>query len=193
MRHQKRTLSDVLRGIWIFVLVAAVSAVVFSSGPSVGHQPQPPPVYESDDFARYIPDGGDILPTPEPTASPSPTPKPTKKPVVRATPREPIETPRARQRPSHGLLKGYATWFATGRDGYYGAAGPVLRRALGKGWRGDHVLVCKGDRCLEVILNDWCACGPRNGLPTLIDLSDEAFRWLAPLSRGVMVVRIDVP
>jgi rare lipoprotein A (peptidoglycan hydrolase) len=41
-----------------------------------------------------------------------------------------------------------------------------------------------------VRLVDWCACGPRHGRPTLLDLSDDAFRQLAPLSQGVVAVKI---
>lgn len=129
----------------------------------------------------------ELLQSPIPAPSPTATPKPAQ---IRTKP----QTPRpVSKRPSGRYLRGYATYFATGRDGYYGAAGPVLRQWLGKGWRGDHVLVCKKSRCLEVVLNDWCACGKRHGEPTLIDLSDEAFRWLAPLSRGVIHVVIDRP
>jgi hypothetical protein len=87
----------------------------------------------------------------------------------------------------HHNLRGYATWHATGRDGWYAAAGPLLRQAIGKGWRGSQVLVCKHERCLEVTLNDVCFC--KHGR-RLVDLSDEAFRYLAPLSRGVIGVAV---
>jgi hypothetical protein len=70
------------------------------------------------------------------------------------------------------------------------AAGPALRRSLGKGWRGTRVAVCLDGRCVRVTLADWCACGPRHGRPTLLDLSDGAFRRLAPLSRGVIEVTV---
>ena len=36
----------------------------------------------------------------------------------------------------------------------------------------------------------YCACGPRKGVPTVIDLSDEAFSKLAALSRGVLRVTV---
>jgi rare lipoprotein A (peptidoglycan hydrolase) len=70
-----------------------------------------------------------------------------------------------------------------------------LRQAIGSRWRGSHVLVCavSGTRCVEVVLNDWCACGSRRGYATVLDLSDEAFRYLAPLSRGVIRVAVDIP
>jgi hypothetical protein len=61
---------------------------------------------------------------------------------------------------------------------------------LGKGWRGDRVRVCSGGQCVTVRLTDWCACGPRHGQPTLLDLDDDAFRRLAPLGAGVIDVRV---
>jgi hypothetical protein len=87
----------------------------------------------------------------------------------------------------HHNLRGYATWHATGRDGWYAAAGPLLRQAIGRDWRGSRVLVCKHERCLEVMLNDVCFC--KHGR-RLVDLSDEAFRYLAALSRGVIRVSV---
>ena len=36
----------------------------------------------------------------------------------------------------------------------------------------------------------YCACGPRKGVPTVIDLSDEAFSQLAPLGRGIIAVTV---
>lgn len=82
--------------------------------------------------------------------------------------------------------RGVATWY--GALGIVGAAGPALRAFLGPGWRGDRVTVCAGPRCVRVLLVDWCACGPRGGRPTLVDLSPAAFRRLAPLSAGVVPV-----
>jgi len=95
---------------------------------------------------------------------------------------EPLPTP-----PRHGHA-GYATWYAA--SGMIAAAGPALRRELGKGWRGERVRVTAGGRSVWVTLADWCACGPRHGRPTLLDLSDDAFRRLAPLSRGVLRVTV---
>lgn len=67
-----------------------------------------------------------------------------------------------------------------------GAAGPALRHYLGRHWRGTLVSLRHGKRYLVVRLTDWCAC-PRR----LVDLSDDAFRQLAPLSVGVIRVSID--
>ncbi len=47
--------------------------------------------------------------------------------------------------------------------------------------------VCSGGECVRVTLIDWCACkGER-----VIDLYGDAFRRLAPLSRGVIKVKVD--
>lgn len=86
------------------------------------------------------------------------------------------------------MVEGKATWFRT--SGLTGAAGPVLRDALGD-WRGEHVTVC-ASRCVTVVLTDVCACGERGDEPTLIDLSDGAFARLGPLSAGVIDVTIEV-
>jgi rare lipoprotein A (peptidoglycan hydrolase) len=67
------------------------------------------------------------------------------------------------------------------------AAGPALRGYLGRHWRGTLVSVCSG-RCVVVRLSDWCLCTGNGG--RLIDLSDDAFAQLAPLSRGVIRVSI---
>jgi hypothetical protein len=85
-----------------------------------------------------------------------------------------------------GERSGWATWYDDG-PGLYGAAGPAIR--VGS-WRGRLVEVC-AEQCVTVRLTDWCACGQRHGRPTLIDLSPAAFRQLAPLSAGVVSVRVE--
>jgi hypothetical protein len=65
-------------------------------------------------------------------------------------------------------------------------------------WRGSTVQVCAADerfddgvsRCVTLVLSDACACGDRSGSPTLLDLSADAFRSLAPLSVGVLRVEV---
>ena len=84
---------------------------------------------------------------------------------------------------------GWATWYDDG-PGMYGAV---------PSWRwGDEpytVQVCgfEGGRtnCVLVTVRDFCLCGDRHGVPTVIDLSPSAFRALAPLSRGVIRVTVD--
>jgi len=112
-------------------------------------------------------------------ASASVTTAPTAKPSAR--------TYRRSIRLSGHRLRGTATWHATGRDGPYAAAGPELRAALGPSWRGKRVRVQAGLRSVIVTLNDWCWCPSRH---RLLDLSDEAFRRLAPLSAGVLKVEV---
>lgn len=87
------------------------------------------------------------------------------------------------------LLGGYATWYAACHG--CGAAGPVLRDALGAGWRGSLVTVC-ARACVPVRLTDYCACGERHGRATLVDLDSGSFARLAPLSLGVVAVSIEL-
>jgi hypothetical protein len=85
-----------------------------------------------------------------------------------------------------GRVGGWATYYAYHKG--QAAAGPALRRALGAGWRGMTVTVWNGARHVTVRLTDWCACGPRHGVPTIIDLDTRDFDDLAPLSVGVLRV-----
>lgn len=106
------------------------------------------------------------------------------------TPHRPTSTPAPAQRHEStvlGLGKGFASWYDAG-PGLYGAAGPLLR--LRAGWRGSRVRVCAGAACVTVTLTDWCACSPRRGLPTVIDLSPAAFGTLAPLTEGIVSVNV---
>jgi len=86
-------------------------------------------------------------------------------------------------------LRGYATWYDTAGGA---AAGPDLRAALGPGWRGMSVVVTRADMGAGVVvqLTDWCACGSRNGVPTLIDLDRESFAVLALPSAGIVAVTV---
>jgi hypothetical protein len=119
-----------------------------------------------------------IQPTPSaPSIPPTPTPSP--KPTTRPT-RQPTTAGQV------VVSSGLATWYNNG-PGFYGAAGPALRKG---NWRGRAVIVCHSGRCVKVRLTDWCACGPRHGVQTVIDLSPAAFRALAPLSRGIIKVEV---
>jgi hypothetical protein len=90
------------------------------------------------------------------------------------------------------LVGGYATWFDPSCQ-HCAAAGPELRRALGPDWRGTLIDVGgPGGASVSVVLSDFCACGERNGLPTLLDLSADAFAELAPLEWGVVAVSIEI-
>ena len=101
----------------------------------------------------------------------------------------PYKAPEPSQVPevaSASTISGNATWYDW-RAGQ-AAAGPGLRKALGPHWRGQTVTVCHG-KCIVVKLTDWCAC--RNG-QRLIDLDDQSFAKLAPLSAGVIPVTIKI-
>jgi rare lipoprotein A (peptidoglycan hydrolase) len=93
-----------------------------------------------------------------------------------------------------GINRGLATWYdaPSKQDA---AAGPVLRKALGPGWRGSWVRVTHVSdgtvQTVTVVLSDFCACGPRHGQPTLLDLDDQAFADLAPIGAGVVTVRVE--
>jgi hypothetical protein len=91
-------------------------------------------------------------------------------------------------------VRGLATWYDA-PSLTDAAAGPALRRALGRTWRGSWVRVTHvgdGDaRWVVVRLTDWCACGDRNGRPTVIDLDDRAFAELASLGAGVIKVTVE--
>lgn len=94
----------------------------------------------------------------------------------------------AEARTAAGTIYGIATWFDSPAG--VSAAGPNLRAALGPGWRGTTVTVCVGDRCVVTVLGDWCACGPRPGGPTVIDLDAYLFARLAPLPTGVLPIEV---
>ena len=86
------------------------------------------------------------------------------------------------------MQAGLATWYDT--PGLTAAAGPLLRVGA---WRGRLVSVTAANGAsITVQLTDWCACGDRGGQPTLLDLSATAFKRLAPLSRGIVAVEVEV-
>jgi hypothetical protein len=123
-------------------------------------------VYEPSDatFVPFAVSESTSLPTEtpgasyEPTATPAttfrPTPRPTKAPAISST------LPRV-----GASVTGVATWYCEpgvsictagySASGAYGAAGPALRRALGRNWRGRTVYV----NGVTVRLIDWCFCG----------------------------------
>lgn len=96
------------------------------------------------------------------------------------------ETKGAHPGASPATFRGRASWYGAG--GLVAAAGPELRRRLGRRWRGRVVDVCAG-RCVRVELTDWCYCRV-GGSERLLDLSDDAFSRLAPLSTGLVRVRV---
>lgn len=107
--------------------------------------------------------------------------------------------PSARAASQHTVAKGKATYYAACSS--CAAAGPALRKALGSHWRGKWVEIHRGGQYVTVKLTDRCACGPRDGVPTIIDLPEDAFYLLltpeeqkAGISaKGVMTVRAVFP
>ena len=78
---------------------------------------------------------------------------------------------------------GVATWLRY-RHGH-AAAGPALRAALGRGWRGTRVTVC-GRGCASVVLSGWMRSADK-----LVDLDASDFRAVCgSLSRGVCRVSV---
>ena len=79
-------------------------------------------------------------------------------------------------------VTGTATWYRW--HPHQAAAGPSLRKALGRNWRGKWVNVTAHGRTIRVKLTDWCACGHGR----VIDLDKASFAALAPPSVGVLRV-----
>ena len=50
-----------------------------------------------------------------------------------------------------------------------------------------------GSRCVTVTLSDFCSCYAGTDSERLIDLSPDAFSRLAPLSRGLVRVTVELP
>ena len=130
-------------------------------------------VRETDRASSVAPAGRTAAPVPvAPSATPEPEP--------------PTSAPAASLR-----LRGTASWYPAGSTD--AAAGPALRAMLGKGWRGATVRVCNAQRaCTAVTLTDWCQCYRGTDTERLIDLPVDAFRELAPLSRGLVMVTVEV-
>jgi len=114
-----------------------------------------------------------------------------------ATARPPFDQPEpkveviAKPRPEAeaSVLTGTASWYDYVPGG--AAAGPALRSALGKDWRGRKVSVCEaGAGCISVTLSDWCQCYWKQKRERLIDLDVRSFARLAPTDRGVIKVTV---
>jgi hypothetical protein len=106
--------------------------------------------------------------------------------------RTPVDQPEAQAKSeprqsesSTRSLAGNATWYAYHQG--QAAAGPGLRKWLGKDWRGMSVEVCAQTDCVTVRLTDWCLCSRGN---RLIDLDNDDFKRLGALSTGVLPITI---
>jgi len=124
-------------------------------------------------------------------------------PVIAARPTppihvEPVETaepsvaapaspaPSASRSLSGSTLRGIASWY----DARIAAAGPALRRVLGRYWRGHAVRVCVGSSCAATTLGDWCQCFKGTASERIIDLPRWLFARLADPVRGLIRVRV---
>ncbi len=83
-----------------------------------------------------------------------------------------------------GSVHGIGSWYRW--HAHQAAAGPSLRKALGRNWRGKWVNVTAHGRTIRVKLTDWCACGHGR----VIDLDRASFAALAPPSVGVLRVTV---
>jgi hypothetical protein len=98
-----------------------------------------------------------------------------------AQPKAETEVIKPKAKPKAHGITGTATHYAY-HEGQ-AAAGPALRKALGKGWRGTKVAVCLKAHCEEVVLTDSCWCPKGN---RIIDLDKRDFAKYAPLGQGVI-------
>jgi rare lipoprotein A (peptidoglycan hydrolase) len=109
---------------------------------------------------------------------------------TRAASRRPQTTAKPSPAPStppQDGLSGVASWYAAPVG--TAAAGPALRAALGRSWRGRTVTVTRGGASVRVLLDDWCQCyGTR-----LVDLSRDAFAALGDPSLGLLGVEVTWP
>lgn len=148
------------------VVVAALVVLAVPSAVETTGAPLPSPTPVS--FSYIFPTMGlmrTAAPTPDPT--PKPTPKPTAKPVAVVK--------------SAGIA-GRATWY-----GATGMIGAVHSWRWGNTPYPVRVCLLGTTTCIRVWVSDYCqACTGS----LLIDLSDDAFSRLAPLSRGVIRITL---
>lgn len=189
--------------------VLALLCVLFTEAP-VASTVTPTPIQSYSGPMRQIEIQEAYRATPRPDRSPGPTPTaepalvpdpisiPFPSPVDRQQPQpkakaEPKPTPRPKPKAQplpRSRTSGVASWYCLqGRSrctsGYPGGLYAAVRRDLL--WlRGKTINVCQSGtrRCVKVVVID-CNCGPH---ANVIDLYSDAFRRLAPLSRG----RLDV-
>lgn len=132
--------------------------------------------------------------TPKPTQTPRPSPRPerTQKPERRSTPKPEVSKPSGR---AGNSISGKASWYckagvsichyAYPPGSMVAAACGKLRRAMGRGWRGEVVRVTRRDtgRSVTVTLVDWCGSETK-----LIDLYWKPMNLLG----GTGVLRVTV-
>jgi hypothetical protein len=138
-----------------------------------------------------------------PSPSPAPTPQygwPGETIVPFTFPPSPAPSPSAIAAATPGPLRGWATWCAptpTHCESWGGGRLVGAVRSFSDGDAPYFVQVCgfEGGRtsCVHILVVSHCACGDRDGIPTVIDLSPAAFAELAPLERGRIRVEVSGP
>jgi hypothetical protein len=98
-------------------------------------------------------------------------------------------TPDPTRAPGAVIVTGRASWYGTGPGAGHAAAGPALRSALGKHWRGTHLTIWYGKAHVDVVIDDWCQCSYRKPGEKTIDLSDEDFGTLTDFGKGPQLQR----
>ena len=182
-------------------LALAALTIVFMAGFAVGRASASRPAVQQADRStgheRMTTERVSPLPSPDfagrrtegPMGSPGTSPSPSKgrvTPSPRPTRMQPAATAKPRAAtPARHSVSGTAVWYRYRRG--HAAAGPLLRKALGAGWRGSTVRVCSAGRCATVVLSDWCLC---SGGRRLVDLDVRSFSLLADPSRGVIPVEV---
>ncbi len=203
-RHPAREVVTRLLGA-AAALALAVIVSLFGTSLSVGRQPRPEPSLDPHLFTVIVPTA--------PTAGDAATATPAAPivdfrdfaslqaraaaalPLPRLGVLQPRSTTTRTVTPTVGnshRVRGGASWYclpgvSACTSGYpgglYAAAGSELR--IGR-WRGRTVRVCGNGHCVYVRLIDTCACGGSR----IIDLYSDAFRRLAPLSKGSLLVTV---
>lgn len=159
---------------------AALVLAFLLATPASAVDPTPPWAPLPSDSFRPVPDRAAQAETPTGAPERQPAASHPSQPAVASTAASSVPT---RSMPA---LSGIASWYcctAGYGDGLYAAAGPALR--VGN-WRGTVVTVSADGVSVRVQLVDVCQCyGAR-----LIDLEPAAFARLAPLSVGLVEVKI---
>jgi hypothetical protein len=128
---------------------------------------------------------------PLPAVAPSAVNSATTQPTGSLAASDAVSTPAPTRKPptSRGpvLVTGWAThWPARGA-----AAGQKLINAFHGHYLGHRIQACLGTACTSpIVLTTSCACGPRHGKPTVVDLPIWAFEQLAPYGAGVIWITV---